>query len=445
MLRKRVPANPTPGLGVIVSEAVIEQAGFWILILCAKTKRIEEGGGAVGEDAFAEGVVVVAGGERAVGGVDQGGDVAITVISRRVGRSAAIDREQAADTAGSLGRTAEIEAPDVGADGSVGGEGVHFSEEIPTIVDKPGFAGDGVGGATPVRHFFRDAPALAVVDEFQFLPGQPGHGGGGQGLQGDEAVFRIPSVKPAAVGGEVAIGIVRKGLGGPGQEGRLRDLGHGVFAGRADEILDARDLERREFGGGGVVHGKLFVEGLTLASGRLRDTAVGGDGHGGRGGGDAGHVDRAGDGAGGVGVEEAGGVGSGLRVGGRGFAVADVVVGIGVGEAEGGGGVGKEFAGGGNLSQCVVSVAPVGVVLAGGAGALVGGVVGVGVTWPWAGTGRGREGVGDLGEAVEFIVGPGGDEARGPGLRVGHGGDERGVGQVAISGGDGAAGDELES
>ena len=171
----------------------------------------------------------------------------------------------------------------------------------------------------------------------------------------DEAVFAVPEVVEATVGGHVTVGVVGEEFGSLGDENRAcggeDDIG-GVGAGRVDCGVDFKVL----------AHGRCRVVGL-VATVEERALSEGGplvDGDGGVGGGFAAKGCITGDGALGVLVEGVSGVGRNERVAllvvvrGRG-AVANRVVGVVVVEASHGR-IGEGTAGGDHFGAKVVAV-----------------------------------------------------------------------------------------
>ncbi len=276
---------------------------------------------------------------------------------------------------------------------------------------------------------------MGVVGESELGAGQAGslryHVGAG--LDRDEAVFSVPAVVPATVLGEVAIGVVGEGLGRGGDEG---------LAGLAADELGGggRALE------GGGAHGELEILRRAGAVERefvvepVADTIRGGftiDLHGrGRGGG-AEHGDAGRGAAAEVLVAGVDGVDGLQAVLGGGEAVADVVKLVAVGVAGARGGVGVALGGGNDLAESVVSIIPISAVLAGGADALVGGVVIVGR--------RGDTGGGYGGDATELVEGGGAGAAGGAGGGEGEAFGVTAGGVVALGGDAGALGDRAQA
>jgi len=118
LFRDGIAAEPAPERGVIVTSAVIEQAGFGIRIFGGEAEIVLVGVGAGGADRLAEGVVFIGGEEGAAGAVDEGGDVAVAVVGGQqhggAGFGVQLDREQAADAAAVLQGFREVQAPRVG-------------------------------------------------------------------------------------------------------------------------------------------------------------------------------------------------------------------------------------------------------------------------------------------------------------------------------------------
>ena len=206
------------------------------------------------------------------------------------------------------------------------------------------------------------------------------NGFGGEGFAADEAVLGVPRVSPAAVAGEVAVGVVEIGLGGLGEEEGAGVAGDevGAAGARTAEDGDVGDAEPDR--GGRVIRIQFGAPIRTLAEGGLEI-----DGDGGVAAGAALDLGEAGDGALGVLVEVVGGVGLEAEVGtagvaavGGGLAVADVIEAVLELLSGDGGAIGPEAFAGSDLAESVVLVNPVAAVGVGGAGALVGGVVVVG-------------------------------------------------------------------
>ena len=219
------------------------------------------------------------------------------------------------------------------------------------------------------------------------------------GLSADEAVFAVPRVGPAALAGEVAVGVVGEGFGGLGEVEAAGVAGDEVRAARARPAQDGDVGETEEHGTNAIIHGEFAAP-----VGALAESGLEIHGHGGVGAGAALDFGEAGDGACGVLVQRVGGVGLDAEVGaggvaavGGGSAVANVIETVLELLPGDGGAIGPVVFAGGDLAESVVVVEPVGGVGVGDAGALVGGVVVVGE----GGKGRagGRRSGGDRGQA----------------------------------------------
>ena len=141
----RIPIQPPPRLGVVVSEAIIKEPSFSVCKFGGEPEWIvQRDCFAAGSEGFAEGGVLVAGGDGLGVGVDQGGQVSIAIKAGVVGGSGGVvvlgNHEEAADASGSLHRSAEVGAPGVGAVLSSGWVLLDFGKEFPAVVDvNPGF------------------------------------------------------------------------------------------------------------------------------------------------------------------------------------------------------------------------------------------------------------------------------------------------------------------
>ena len=106
---------PASGGGVVISEAVVIKSRLPIAELGGEQERVDLGHRAGGADEFAEGAVLVVGGNGAVGCVHQGHDVAVAVVAIEVGPGVGPGwhrhGNQSPDPARTLGASAQIRAP----------------------------------------------------------------------------------------------------------------------------------------------------------------------------------------------------------------------------------------------------------------------------------------------------------------------------------------------
>ena len=134
-----------------------------------------------------------------------------------------------------LGGAAEVEAPEVGAESAAGG--VEFGHEVPAVVDEVLVAGGGLLVVDGFGDALADAAAEVVVAEFEFEFAAAFDVGA---AHFDEAVLAVPTVVPATVEEQVAVGVVAELGGARGDEG-IAALGVdlGAFAG-----IDADGFDR---------------------------------------------------------------------------------------------------------------------------------------------------------------------------------------------------------
>ena len=105
-LLNRIPTQPPPGAWVVIPVAVVEQIRLLILVFGGEPEGVRLRHGARGPNDFPEGAVFVLGGQGAVGGFDEGGQVAVAVVSAKVRTErAVVELEQPAHAAGALERT----------------------------------------------------------------------------------------------------------------------------------------------------------------------------------------------------------------------------------------------------------------------------------------------------------------------------------------------------
>ena len=132
--------------------------------------------------------------------------------------------DEAADSAGALGSAAEVEAPQVAAQG--GSCGVEFGDEVPTVVDESQVGGDGWFVVDGFGDALGDASALVVVAEFKFELAAAFNFGA---AHFNQAILAVPPVVPAAVEEQVAVLVVVE-VGASGGNVSLATLGVGGFA-----------------------------------------------------------------------------------------------------------------------------------------------------------------------------------------------------------------------
>ena len=326
---------------------------------------------------FAEGGVFQLGRRDAVGGVDVGGHVAVSVGAgeMEIGDLAAGNLggpEQAAHAASAAHGAAQVGAPGVGAVENRGlrVERVDDSDEVPAVVEiflvQNGRGG--VIGAVPDA--LLNATALKIIVKLDELRAARilGH-------QFGEAVFAVPSVGPSAISSEIAVKIMGEHLGRRGHEHIPALGGRDVVIARAMDRRQAPD--RRQ----AVVNGDFLAEKAAVPIGRL-----GVDRDGGRGERRADHIEPSGHRAIDILVVGIGRVGRNAKV-------RAVLVAAGLGDcaianfvkhifkllASDGHGVGPRALARGDLPQGVVIVVPMAVVRQRNFGALIGVVIQVAV------------------------------------------------------------------
>jgi len=198
-------------------------------------------------------------------------------------------------------------------------------------------------------------------------------------FHGSKPVLTVPSVGPARISGQVAVGVVGEGLLARGDEYLPRHFGDGILARWSHVVLHAGDRDVPILRGCRVVHGQLPVKPVVLPDrgDDVRAPGRRGDRHLRIGPSVAGHLEGPRNRAAVVLIEEIGGVVRGQAVGGGGLAVADVVEGVAEIVAEDRNAGGQFLGGGGDLAERIVAVIPIGVRFPGQLGALVGGVVAI--------------------------------------------------------------------
>lgn len=161
---------------VVVAVAVGILAGELVDGFGAEAPGVVFREGTGGLEEVAEGVVVVGGGGRAGGGVDQGSEISVAVVGGEVGGAGGGigEFEEPADASGPLKGLAGIEPPGVGLAGLFG-VGVENSDLIPPVVNQkivggrilfsidrdPGLAADATPGmvvSEGVAEVARDGP-----------------------------------------------------------------------------------------------------------------------------------------------------------------------------------------------------------------------------------------------------------------------------------------------
>lgn len=218
-LPDRVSGEPPTQLRVVISVAVIVEAGLPIPILGTEPERIGIRLVAGFGDGVAVGVVFVVGDDGSVG-IHQIGDVAVGVVGgeERTARRAVptLDpTEQPTDAAGALQRSRQVEAPNIRTRRGRRGSNI-LADKIPAVVQE----GVGLRGGG-----FHDPSAHVIV--LVLYHGNP------VGGNRNQPVFGVPGKLPTAIGGHITIGIVN------GHDGSLIDVGVLVqFVG----LVQVRDL-----------------------------------------------------------------------------------------------------------------------------------------------------------------------------------------------------------
>lgn len=146
-------------------------------------------------------------------GGEEAGEVAVAVVGGEVSFVGAVvvDPEEGGVAVAEVEAVVVVEPPGVSALKGVGV--VEFAKAAPAGVEVTGGLHRRGGGGL-IEEEAQDPPGVGVVGEFDALVGEAGAEGGGEGLDAGEAVLGVPGILVDAIGGEVAVEVVRRGGGG---------------------------------------------------------------------------------------------------------------------------------------------------------------------------------------------------------------------------------------
>lgn len=224
------------------------------MILGRGAERVEPCEWAGGAEEFEEWAVFVAGGFGAIGGVDERGHVAVTVVAVEVGagQRTVVDDEglESAHTARALHRSAEVAAPDEAQ--ARAGDFIDLTHEVPAVVEEAQAGGELIAARSgiPREDLFADTAALVIVGRVEALPVVGIRDGVGARFDAREPVLAVPGVGPQTVLREVAVGVVDECFRRLWHEAQARDdAGAGGVGGAAREPLhqSRRDVVHADF------------------------------------------------------------------------------------------------------------------------------------------------------------------------------------------------------